>query len=243
MEYSINICFLITENIYNKQLWKVWFEEANQNNIKINKYAHISRGIDECMKWAIDNNINLVDEINTKWASPELVLAEYNLFNKSFENNNQSFSILVSQDTIPLVSALELYNELIKNKLSIIDNADKYMWDNSYVNPNLSKYNITIASQFVILTNEAWNIIKHLWNKHFDEFSKVYTTNYGSYNHYCIDEIFIQSLFSMYNIPYISRYNIYAEYDDIGHAIIFDDKKIEEIKKDNKYLFIRKIRK
>lgn len=230
------ICFLITGDIPVGKIWNLWLSNGN-----FNKFAHVSRGSEKCKEWLVSNNIKTVDEVNTSWGAPSIATAMYNLYNAAFDTNE--YCILVSQDTIPLLSCAELSDFLESKKISYLDNIDKFWWDNNKIEAQLvQKYDKAIvASQFGILHKDAWLIIKDKWHTYFNEFSTIYNKEYASkFAYYCMDEIFIPSMISMFDIPVIYRNIIHAEYDETDHGVFINISKLDELILSKKYIMSRK---
>ena len=224
----LGVCFLITGYLKTKNIWKAWLQHSLKDNVDVKYYAHISNPDNNCM---LDDDFQTVNCVKTKWADPSIVIAERNLFNKAFEECD--FVILVSQDTIPLKSAKEFIIYIKKYNKSILDTIS---WKDIS-----KKYGINCGSQFLILKKASWNIINDNWDKHFDIFANKYNKDVCCTSEVCMDELFIHTMFDIYNIEYENKNIIYStEYVDPDHADELTPDVIDNI--DPKYLISRKFK-
>lgn len=104
---KIAICFLVTKNIVNIDVWDKWIDPK-----KCNIYSHFSQIGTITQQILLNNRVNPVP---TKWGDISLVYAEGELYKEAFKNKQNKFFILVSDTCIPVRSFKYLYNRLFKN--------------------------------------------------------------------------------------------------------------------------------
>lgn len=106
---KIAICFLVTKNIVNLDVWEKWW---NGYEDFINIYAHFS----------VIGNItqpvllkNRVEPVPTKWGDISLVIAEGQLYKEALKNPSNKFFALVSDTCIPVRSFEYTYKRLFND--------------------------------------------------------------------------------------------------------------------------------
>lgn len=110
MPQKIALCFLVSRNIVNLNVWREWW--AGQKE-KINMYAHFSnkKGITQAELCE-----NRVRAVRTQWGDISLVKAEYELYNEAYRDKNNKFFILLSETCVPIRKFSVVYNRLMKDR-------------------------------------------------------------------------------------------------------------------------------
>lgn len=111
MVHKIAICFLITKNIINPEVWQKWW---SGNEDKINIYVHYSKGMESKVTLPFLVN-NRVPPVPTKWGDISLVNAECQLYTEAYKKTSNKFFILVSDTCIPIRSFTYVYKRLMRN--------------------------------------------------------------------------------------------------------------------------------
>ena len=106
---KIALCFLVTKNIINLDVWKKWWKG---NEDKINIYSHFSK------KGSIDQpelTKNRVNPVPTKWGDISLVNAEKQLYRAAYKNKSNVSFVLISDSCVPVKSFNIVYKKLTKD--------------------------------------------------------------------------------------------------------------------------------
>ena len=108
---KIAICFLITADVSNPQVWEHWWKGYED---KINIYSHYSKGKEKnvSIPWLKNNR---VPPVPTKWGDISLVKAEGQLYKEAIKNKQNKFTILVSGTCIPVRTFKYIYRRLMNN--------------------------------------------------------------------------------------------------------------------------------
>jgi hypothetical protein len=111
MKAKIAICFLITKDVSNPELWERWWKGYED---KINIYSHYSVGKEEnvTLTWLKKGRVT---PIPTKWGDISLVKAEGQLYKKAIKDKDNKFFILVSDTCIPVRTFMYTYRRLMRN--------------------------------------------------------------------------------------------------------------------------------
>jgi len=106
----IALCFLVTKNIVNLDVWKKWWEG---NEHLINIYAHFSQIGSITQPELLENR---VDPVPTKWGDISLIYAEAQLYKKAIQDKTNVSFILISDTCIPVRSFKKIYQRLTADK-------------------------------------------------------------------------------------------------------------------------------
>ena len=108
---KIAICFLITADVSNPQVWEHWWA-GNEDKISI--YSHYSKGKEKnvTIPWLKKNRVRPVP---TRWGDISLVNAEAELYKKAMKKKENKFFILVSGTCIPVRTFKYVYNRLMRS--------------------------------------------------------------------------------------------------------------------------------
>ena len=107
---KIALCFLVTKNIININLWKKWWK-GYEDYFTI--YSHYSKKGDIVQSKLVNNR---VDPVPTRWGHISLVHAEKQLYKKAFSNKSNKMFILISDSCVPVKPFKTVYQKLMKDK-------------------------------------------------------------------------------------------------------------------------------
>jgi hypothetical protein len=110
MPNRIALCFLVTKNIVNLDVWKKWWEG---NEHLINIYAHFSQVGPITQPELLEN---AVDPVPTKWGDVSLINAEAQLYKKAIQDKRNVSFILISDTCIPVRSFHKIYQRVTSDK-------------------------------------------------------------------------------------------------------------------------------
>ena len=107
---KIALCFLVTKNIINLDIWKKWWSGYEDY---INIYSHYSKKGDITQPELTKNRVKAVP---TRWGDISLCNAEHQLYKKAYSNKTNKMFILVSDSCVPLKTFKMVYGKLMKDK-------------------------------------------------------------------------------------------------------------------------------
>jgi len=107
---KIALCFLVTKNIINLDVWKKWWKGHED---KINIYAHFSKKGSITQPELLKNRVKAVP---TRWGDISLVNAERELYKKAYKNKQNAQFILISDSCVPIRTFDVVYKRLMKDK-------------------------------------------------------------------------------------------------------------------------------
>ncbi len=164
MPAKIAICFLITADVSNPQVWEEWWRGHED---KVSIYSHYSRGKEQnvTIPWL---KLNRVKPVPTRWGDISLINAEAELYKKAYEKKYNTFFILVSGTCIPVRSFEYIYNRLMRSpKKGIMTwfKEDSYRVTDEDFEPFIksSKCTPTLVSQKIVNSRlysaQQWKIL------------------------------------------------------------------------------------
>jgi len=114
---KVAICFLVTRNITNQDLWNKWMQGYEH---LINIYVHISgpemenKDFWDPLLW--NNRIENygVNAIKTKWGTTSLIIAEGLIYKAALLNPDNKYFCIMSETAIPLWDFPVFYKRLFK---------------------------------------------------------------------------------------------------------------------------------
>lgn len=111
MTKKIAICFLITGDVVNPEVWENWWVG---NEDKVSVYSHYSKGREKhvTIPWLKKNRVRAVP---TKWGDISLVNAEAELYRKAVKSKDNMFFALVSGTCIPVRKFKYVYDRLMRS--------------------------------------------------------------------------------------------------------------------------------
>lgn len=215
---EIAFLFLVYDNFSQPKVMKNYL---SSNNLYIHpKYPN---NVDDYFKKYIINDL-----VETEWGTYSIVQATLNLLKAAYNNKNNEFFILLSQDIFPIYNFDKLCNKIKKIKHSIFTFYNIYQ-------------NFWFTSQWWILKR---NDVKIILDNESKNYSKFQIKNYI----HAIDELYFLTVLKWNNSNYkfINRkimYDKFLKYTIQKNPQVFNhilSNELEDIKI-NKSLFIRKV--
>ena len=108
---KIAICFLITKDVPNPEIWERWWRCFED---RVNIYSHYSVGKEKnvTLPWLKKGRVKPVP---TKWGDISLVKAEGQLYKQAIKDKDNKFFILVSDTCIPVRTFMYTYTRLMRS--------------------------------------------------------------------------------------------------------------------------------
>lgn len=107
---KIAICFLVTKDLSNLDVWKNWWKGYEH---LVSVYAHYSNPEGVTQELLIKNRVPAVP---TKWGDLSLVVAEGKLYETALKDKDNAFFALVSGTDIPVRSFEYIYDRLFQDR-------------------------------------------------------------------------------------------------------------------------------
>lgn len=156
---KIALCFLVTKNLENLEIWEKWWE-GNENKISI--YVHYDKkGVTQDL--LTENKIKKT--VKTKWGDLSLVKAEKNLYEEALKDKDNKYFLLLSETCLPIREFSYVYRRLNRSPKGIIsyNQWDPYGKDDDYV-PFIDKPKcIKILKEFSFFTKvytaDQWKVL------------------------------------------------------------------------------------
>lgn len=236
---KIALCFLVTKDLYNLNLWEEWLK-GNEDKYSI--YVHFSNSKNITQDLLIKNRVTPVP---TQWGDISLVKAEKNIYKKAMKNKENKFFILLSESCIPVRNFNYVYRRLMRNiKKGILTYRNIGAYDNPEdIVPFISKkecINLMYKFEFIdkdMYASDQWKILSR---NNVNDFFEMFTNkNYVKlFEKFCIaiipdslapDELmYINYLVYKYGKRFKkqirNRTVTYVDFeDDAIHAIAFKD--------------------
>lgn len=151
----IGFLFLTYDNIFNENIWAEYFRKADPNSYKI--FVH-PKNISLIKNQQLFKNCIIPKLCKTEWGKFSLITAQHLLMEEALNNEKIKHVILVSHNSLPVISFNYLYN-CLKNKGSVISysvatNADHVNRYHDIRHPIFSKNEFYIQGQWCILSRE-----------------------------------------------------------------------------------------
>jgi len=173
--------------------------------------AHLNHtGQRDVEKFVAETGAHVVPETHTAWGEYSIVLAELNVFDYCQKNFVATHFVLVSQDTIPTVSPMDL--EVIvttqAKNMSLLDFCEWAEYEDTPYDLLLKHFGVNttvMAAQFVIMFRNHYAkispIVRRITN-HAEETQSPCMTTKGIFKPPCApDEFLLQSVF-YFHFPY-----------------------------------------
>lgn len=156
----IGFLFLTYDNIFNENIWTEYFRNADSNSYKI--FVH-PKNITLIKNQQLFKNCIIPKLCKTEWGKFSLITAQHLLIEEALNTAKIKHVIIVSHNSLPVMSFNYLYNYL-KNKGSVISyniakNADHVNRYRHIKNPIFSTNDFYIQGQWCILSREDAEII------------------------------------------------------------------------------------
>lgn len=161
---KIGLCFLITADVSNPQLWEKWWD-GNEDKISI--YSHYSKGKESgvTIPWLKKNRVRAVP---TKWGDISLVNAEAELYKEGLKDKSNMFFILLSGTCIPVRTFDYVYKRVMRSPdkgIMTWFKEDKYKISDEDYSPFIKsiKCTPTLVSEKIIGTTlysaQQWKVL------------------------------------------------------------------------------------
>jgi deoxyribonuclease IV len=220
---NIYFLFLIKDKIHNNKLWNKYLK--NKNNYKILIHPKKKENIIYLSK-----NEIVLDPLKTKWGDISIADAEVYLLKEALKRckGTDNYFILLSGDTIPIDTYINLYNFLEKQDLSFFNYKDYMIGNRKY--KNIYYY----SSQFFCVNYKDALVVTNNYKKYRNKFLNI--------KMYSPDEIFMLSI-----LFYNNRMYKFIDMKFVNTTFFYYIRTIPEIeefiqhkKKLKKYLYILK---
>lgn len=162
---KIALCFLITADVSNPQVWEHWWENKED---KISVYSHYSRGKGKgksvTIPWLKENR---VPPVPTRWGDISLVFAEGQLYKEAIKDPRNKYFALLSGTCIPVRTFSYFYRRVTNSKKGMLswEKLDPYkITDEDYI-PFIksAKCTKTLISEKIVgaplYTAHQWKIL------------------------------------------------------------------------------------
>lgn len=124
---KLAFCFLLKEYVKHGKEWSTFFNEDKYFVKSYNIYSHIKEVSDKTQPWLLKNRVST---IKTAWCEESLVKAYIKMLRKAYENNDNKYFILISDECIPLYNYFDTYKKIVrssKSRVNIDYNAESFV--------------------------------------------------------------------------------------------------------------------
>jgi hypothetical protein len=239
---KIALCFLTYSNVSQP---KLWHNIINSNKDKLNVYIHNKIEF-------IDNEYNLhkycIDnKVTTKYGDKSIIDATLTLFKEAFNNEENEFFILLSDNCIPIYNFDYIYNKIFEINNNIIF-TNYTCLNNQYRFDYLTNTDFFERDKF--LNDSQWLLLNRVTTKWFLENNFLHL--FGD-NFFAADEHYFGNLCNKYHVDFQNSLLTFVNWYELSDLdtdrpfpktyIYLTNEMVEQIKKNTTALFMRKIHK